>query len=153
MSKLYFEMNDKEKQLNLIAGNLDYAYCVFSEGLSGTGKFNLENEEVRKLQNRIGDHVMKAYEDINTLLKAVEEKENYLLEDEVEERHGLVFNVVGGAEELNIIKDCKVYHIEEIENPEESYYGTQITLFNENTGKYIDLIKDDDGELSMSQWY
>lgn len=144
MSKLYFEMNDKEKQLHHIAGNLDYAISIFGEGLSGTGDFNLGVKEVNKLQRRIGDHLMKAHEDISLLLKAVEEKE---------ERESLVFNPIGGADELKKLVGCKVYLTEDVENKEKNFYATEIAFFNEKTGKYINILKDNDGQLSVSQWY
>ncbi len=83
-----------------------------------------------------------------------EELEKILLPSvEKEEKPKIVFNAVSGAEELKALKDCNVYHIEDVENKEEGYYATEITFYNENTGKYIGLLKDDDGELSMSQWY
>ena len=33
MNKTYFEMNEAEKQLSLINNIVDYAICMFSEGL------------------------------------------------------------------------------------------------------------------------
>ena len=141
MSKIYFEMSDKERQLNLIANNIDYAICMVSEGLSGTGEYNIPSEEVKKLQNRITDNLLKADEDISKLLKSVEEKE--------ENRQSLVFNAIGGATEINDIKDCEVYLVKEAEN----INGTEIVFHNTKSGMYINLLIDDDGELSMSQWY
>lgn len=73
MSKMYFEMNDKERQLNLIANNLDYAISVLGEGLDGTGEYNLEVNEVNEVQNRIQEHLIKAYEDVELLIKSTKE--------------------------------------------------------------------------------
>ena len=144
MEKIYFEMNDKEKQLHHIGETIDYAICAFSEGLSGTGEYNIETEEVIELQGRIADQLLSVQTDIEKLLKAVEEKE---------EKPTLVFNAIGGREELKVLKNCTVYHIEDVENPEENFYGTEIIFHNEKTGKYIGLLKDDDGQMSLSQWY
>ena len=141
MSKIYFEMNDKERQLKHIGDSIDYAICMFGEGLSGTGEYNIPSEEVKKLQDRITDNLLKADEDINKLLKAVEEKE--------ENRQSLVFNAIGGATEIDDIKDCEVYLVKEAENID----GTEIVFHNTQSGMYINLIISDDGELSMSQWY
>ena len=139
MSKIYFEMSDKERQLNLIANNIDYAICMLGEGLSGTGEYNIPSEEVKKLQNRITDNLLKVNEDISKLLKAVEE----------ENGQPLVFNAIGGATELDDIKDCEVYLVKEAEN----INGTEIVFHNTKSGMYINLLIDDDGDLSMSQWY
>lgn len=141
MSKIYFEMSDKERQLRHIEDNLDYAICMFSEGLSGTGEYNIPSEEVKELHNQITDNLLKAYDDINILLKAVEEKE--------EAGQTLIFNPVGGATEIDDIKDCEVYLVKEAENIK----GTEIVFHNTESGMYINLLIDDDGELSMSQWY
>jgi hypothetical protein len=81
MSKIYFEMNGKEKQLNHIADNLDYAICMFGEGLRGTGEYNISNKQVYELEKRIGCHLLEAYKDVMSLLKAVEEKDDYLPEE------------------------------------------------------------------------
>lgn len=32
-------------------------------------------------------------------------------------------------------------------------YGTVIAFHNEKTGKYIGLMKNEDGEIKLSQWY
>lgn len=141
MSKVYFEMNDKERQLKHIGDNIDYAVCMFSEGLSGTGEYNIPSEEVKELHNQITDNLLKAYDDINILLKSVEEKE--------ENRQSLVFNAIGGATEINDIKDCEVYLVKEAEN----INGTEIVFHNTESGMYINLLIDDGGELLMSQWY
>lgn len=141
MSKIYFEMNDKERQLKHIGENIDYAICMFSEGLSGTGEYSIPSEEVKELHNQITDNLLKAYDDINILLKAVEEKE--------EVGQTLIFNSIGGATEINDIKDCEVYHVREAEG----INGTEIVFHNTRSGMYRNLLIDDDGELSMSQWY
>lgn len=141
MSKLYFEMNDKEKQLRHIGDNIDYAICMFSEGLSGTGEYSIPSEEVKELHNQITDNLLKAYDDINILLKSVEEKE--------EAGQTLIFNPVGGANEINAVKDCEVYLVKDAENIK----GTEIVFHNTESGMYISLLIDDDGDLSMSQWY
>lgn len=141
MSKIYFEMNDKERQLKHIGDNIDYAICMFSEGLSGIGDYNISSKEVRELHNRITDNLLKAYDDIKILLKAVEEKE--------EAGQDLIFNSIGGAIEIDEIKDCEVYLVKEAENIK----GTEIVFHNTRSGMYRNLLIDDDGELSMSQWY
>ena len=64
-----------------------------------------------------------------------------------------MFNTICGEEELKALKDCTVYHVEDVENKEENFYGTEIIFHNEKTGKYISMLKDDDGEMSLSQWY
>lgn len=145
MSKIYFEMNDKERQLKHIGDSIDYAICMLSEGLSGTGEYNIPSEEVRKLQNRITDNLLKADEDINKLLKAAEEKED--------NGQPLVFNTVGGATEIDDIKDCEVYLVEELVKDVNNINGTEIVFHNTQSGMYKNLIISDDGELSMSQWY
>ena len=134
-------MNDKERQLKHIGDNIDYAICMIGEGLSGAGDYNIPSEEARELQNRIADNLFKAYDDINILLRSVEEKE--------EAGQTLVFNPVGGATEIDKIKDCEVYLVKEAENIE----GTEIVFHNTRSGMYINLLIDDDGDLSMSQWY
>ena len=141
MSRIYFEMSDKEKQLRHIGDNIDYAICMFSEGLSGTGEYSIPSEEVKELHNQITDNLLKAYDDINILLKAVEEKE--------EAGQTLIFNPAGGATEINDIKDCEVYLVKETEN----FEGTEIVFHNTGSGMYRSLIVSDDGELLMSQWY
>ncbi|NLZ80394.1 MAG: hypothetical protein GX913_01100, partial [Clostridiales bacterium] len=73
------------------------------------------------------------------LLKAVEE----------ENGQPLVFNAIGGATELDDIKDCEVYLVKEAENID----GTEVVFHNTKSGMYINLLIDDDGDLSMSQWY
>lgn len=69
------------------------------------------------------------------------------------EKPVLVFNTVCGKDDLKELRDCTVYHIEDVENTEKNFYGTEFIFRNEVTGKYIGLLKDNDGELSMSQWY
>lgn len=141
MSKIYYEMNDKERQLKHIGDNIDYAICMFGEGLNGTGDYDIPSEEVSELQGRITDNLLKAYDDINILLKSVEEKE--------ETGQTLIFNSIGGATEIDKIKDCEVYLVKEAEN----INGTEIVFHNTRSGMYISLLIDDDGDLSMSQWY
>lgn len=134
-------MNDKERQLKHIGDNIDYAICMFSEDLSGTRGYNIPSEEVKELRNHITDNLLMAYADIGTLLKAVEEKE--------ETGQTLIFNSIGGATEIDDIKDCEVYHVREAEG----INGTEIVFHNTRSGMYRNLLIDDDGELSMSQWY
>lgn len=76
MDKIYFEMNDKEKQLQHIGDTLSYAICMFSEGLSGTGEYNISTAEVIELQSRIADKLISAQNDMLLLLKAVKEEED-----------------------------------------------------------------------------
>lgn len=140
MRKIYFEMNDKEKQLRHIGDTIDYAICMFGEGLSGTGEYDIPNEEVRELQSRIADQLISVQSDMDKLLKAVEEKE---------EEPTLVYNSIGGAEELKEIRDSKVYLVKDSEN----VHGTEIVFHKNHTGMYKNLTISDDGELSMSQWY
>lgn len=99
---------------------------------------------------------------LNEGLKGLEDKvlkisriENDLkIEDSGErERTGLIFHPVYGKEDLKKLKDCTVYLIEDVENKEENFYGTEITFHNKKNGKYIGLLKDNDGQLSMSQWF
>lgn len=144
MSKIYFEMNEKERQLRHIGDSIDYAICTFSEGLSGTGEYSIPTDEVIELQNKISDQLLNVQVDMGKLLNAVEEKER---------KPQLIFNTVAGADEIRELNDCKVYLIRDVENKEESFYATEITFHNEKTGMYIGLMKDDDGELSLSQWY
>lgn len=80
MDKIYFEMNDKEKQLRHIGDGIDYAICMFSEGLSGTGVYNIPNKKVIALQSEISDQLINVRSQIDELLKAVEEEEE---DDEV----------------------------------------------------------------------
>lgn len=141
MSKNYFEMNDKEKQLKHIGEMIDYAICMFSEGLSGTGEYNIPTKEVIELQSDISDQLINAHSLIEKLLKAVEEKDDA--------GQVLIFNPIGGATEIDDVKNCEVYLVKEAEG----IYGTEIVFRNTRCGKYKNLIINDDGELSMSQWY
>jgi len=159
MNKIYFEMNDKEKELHHIATNLDYAICVFGEGLSGTGKFNLKNTEINKLQNRIGDHLMKAYEDITLLLKATEEKEIYLPfeeedieDDETEEEYSLNLHLVENVKKLGVLNNYQVEYMLESEDQEERK-GVSILLkkISQNgVYKYRQLLFSGDGKQYIS---
>lgn len=144
MNKIYFEMNDKERQLHLMANNIAYAICMLGEGLSGTGEYNLPSEKVRELQANIVDDLNNAYSDIDKLLYAVEEEED---------KSRLIFNPVGGATEINTIKDCEVYLVEDLTKDINNINGTEIVFHNTQSGMYKNLIISDDGELSMSQWY
>lgn len=141
MSKNYFEMNDKEKQLKHIGEMIDYAICMFSEGLSGTGEYNIPTEEVIELQSNISDQLINTHSLIEKLLKAVEEKD--------QAGQVLIFNPIGGATEIDDVKNCEVYNVKEAEG----MYGTEIVFRNTQCGMYKSLIINDDGELSMSQWY
>lgn len=141
MSKIYFEMNDKEKQLRHIGDTIDYAICMFAEGLSGTGEYNIPTEEVIDLQSKIADNLISVQADMEKLLKAVEEKE--------EDEQTLVFNPIGGTTEIKEVKDCEVHLVKEAGNA----FGTEIVFLNFQSGMYKSLIINDDGELSMSQWY
>ena len=76
MDKSYFEMNDAEKQLNLISNNIDYAICVFSEGLPVTMDSSTLTNKIIELQMKIVDKLFDASRDIKSLLKIVEEKED-----------------------------------------------------------------------------
>ena len=73
MDKSYFEMNDAEKQLNLISNNIDYAICVFSEGLPVTMDSSTLTNKIIELQMKIVDKLFDASKDIKSLLKIVEE--------------------------------------------------------------------------------
>mgnify|MGYP001350152322 CR=1 FL=1 len=144
MSKDYFEMNDKERQLHHIAYNVDYAISMISEGLSGTGEYDISTDKVRELQTRITDNLSNAYSDISKLLDAVEEHED---------KQTLVFNPVGGANEIKAFKDSEVYLVKDLTKDINNINGTEIVFHNTQSGKYKNLIISDDGELSMSQWY
>lgn len=152
MSKLYFEMNDKEKQLNHIGENLDYATCMFGEGLSGAGRYNMSSEKVREIQNRITDHLMAARGDINLLLKSTEEFEDNLEEEELEEECGLDLHPVEKVRDLSVLNNYQVEYFMESED-EEGRKGVSILLKRTNTGgcdKYRQLLFSGNGNQYMS---
>lgn len=74
MNKYYFEMSDTERQLNLINNNLDYAICVFSEGLPIQADASTIREAIR-LQSKITETLLDVSEDIETMLKIAQEDE------------------------------------------------------------------------------
>lgn len=77
MKKSYFEMNDKEKQYHLLCEILDYAICVTSEGICGTGEYSISTSEVIELQEEISGHLHEALSGVNRLRRSVEEKREY----------------------------------------------------------------------------
>ena len=71
MSKIYYEMNDKERQLHHIANDVDYAISVLAEGLSGSGEYNISTQEVINLQSEINNNLIKAHEGMIKLLRSI----------------------------------------------------------------------------------
>lgn len=80
-------------------------------------------------------------------------KEKIAEDTELNKSSELIFNDVYGKDELKTLKDCTVYLVEDVENKEKDFHGTNFVFYNENTGKYISLINDRNGKVSMSQWY
>lgn len=74
MEKIFFEMNDKEKQLVHIGNMVDYAICILVEGLSGTGDFDISTDEVIQLQAAISEDLISAHGNIQKLLNSVQEQ-------------------------------------------------------------------------------
>lgn len=144
MDKIYFDMNDKEKQLQHIGDTLSYAICAFSEGLSGTGEYNINTKEVIELQSKIADKLISAQNDMITLLNAVQVRE---------EENGLRYHTVDGKEDLKGLTGCTVYHVSDNENADMEYYSIDIAFHNEKTGKYINLSYDNKEGLLISDEY
>jgi hypothetical protein len=146
MSKIYFEMNDKERQLRHIGDTIDYAICMFGEGLSGTGKYNIPNKDVIELQSKISDQLLCAMTDIEKLLKAVEEEEEEKL---------LEMFPVKSREDIKELTDYTVYTITET-TTEEGKKGYIFVLRSELIGGgyvFKNLLASGDGNLYISDIY
>lgn len=159
MSKIYFEMNDKERQLNHIADNLDYAICMFGEGLSGTGQYNMSTEEIIELQHRIGDHLMAAYQDVYTLLKSTREMEDMLeddTEEDTEEDEGISdiqTYPIKDSKGLSQVLNYQISNILETTNEETNKKGLFISLkkqVKDGKWQYRELILSGDGNKYIS---
>lgn len=155
MSKLYFEMNDKEKQLNHIGESLDYATCMISEGLGGTGDYNLEVEEVNEVQSRTAEHLMSAREGIDILIKSLNDEENYSVEpgedDETDE--GLTVYPINEISDLKAVHNYNIEYFKEAKD-EDGRDGTSILLKNKKSNgveMYRELLFNGNGKIYLSK--
>jgi len=69
MSKIYFEMNEAERQLTHILDGLDYATCLIAEGIQGEYK-GVSTSEMIDLQDAACAHLLSASECICKMLDA-----------------------------------------------------------------------------------
>jgi hypothetical protein len=139
-------MNDKEKQLRHIGDTIEYAICMFGEGLSGTGEYSIPTKDVIELQSKISDQLIDVQTLIEKLLKAVEEEE--------EERQLEMFPVKS-TDDIKELTDYTVYTITET-TTEEGKNGYILALRSElSGGGYVfkDLLASGDGGLYISDIY
>lgn len=73
MDKTYFEMNEAEKQLSLINNIVDYAICMFSEGLP-VYKDKETTRRIIYLQNSIVRSLLDVSVDISELMELIKER-------------------------------------------------------------------------------
>jgi hypothetical protein len=149
MSKNYFEMNDKERQLRHIGETIDYAISMFSEGLSGTGEYNIPNKEVIELQSKISGQLIDAHASIEKLMKEVKEEEeiinnNSIEDDEVQFDHRLVSD----KKELAKLTGYSILSVIETHD-EDDRQGCYISLgkLQEDGAVYASLILSGNGNV------
>lgn len=157
MNKIYFEMTEQERELTYLGQTVDYAAVKFAEGIPGTYG-NFTTKDIIKIQSEITDHLLAANALINKLLENIYKLDDKLEDDVIECDDDnsvvtLICDEVGTASDIEKLKDCKVDYIGDVSNEKYNTQGIIITLKNEHTGHYIDLLKGNDGELSISQWY
>jgi len=62
----------KERKRYHIVPTLDYAFCLFSEGLlQGIGEFNISDKEVMDIQDKITGNLLLVFSDIEKLKEAL----------------------------------------------------------------------------------
>lgn len=147
MSKIYFEMNDKERQLRHIGDTIEYAACMFGEGLSGTGEYNIPIKEVIELQSNISDQLINVQVLIEKLLKAVEEEER---------ESSLEMFPVKEYEDVKELTDYTVYGITETSSEQGDNKGYNFIFRSElQGGGYVfkNLLVSADGGLYISDIY
>ena len=150
MSKIYFEMNDKERQLRHIGETIEYAACMFGEGLSGTGEYSIPTKEVIELQSKISDQLINVQALIEKLLKAVEE------EEEEEGESSLEMFPVKEYEDVKELTDYTVYGITETSSEQGDNKGYNFIFRSELPGGgyvFKNLLVSADGGLYISDIY